>query len=65
MNHLRSLAVSPLTLVLSFFLPTPANAIIAGDIAQLGTVAEELNDRPRKTLNWEKPSEKILELINT
>ncbi|OCA93024.1 integrase [Actinobaculum suis] len=31
----------------------------------LDAVAEELNDRPRKTLNWNKPSEKILELINT
>ncbi|KOA42006.1 hypothetical protein BBM0121_09705, partial [Bifidobacterium breve MCC 0121] len=28
-------------------------------------VAEELNDRPRKTLGYRKPSEKILELINT
>ncbi|OCA94326.1 IS30 family transposase [Actinobaculum suis] len=33
--------------------------------AYLDAVAEELNDRPRKTLNWNKPSEKILELINT
>lgn len=31
----------------------------------LDTVAEELNDRPRKTLNWARPSEKILEVINT
>lgn len=30
----------------------------------LDTVAEELNDRPRKTLNWYKPSERIIELIN-
>lgn len=29
----------------------------------LDTVAEELNDRPRKTLGWKRPSEKILELI--
>ena len=33
--------------------------------AYLDAVAEELNDRPRKTLNRKKPSEKILELINT
>lgn len=33
--------------------------------AYLDAVAEELNDRPRKTLNWQKPSEAILELINT
>lgn len=32
--------------------------------ACLDAVAEELNDRPRKTLGWAKPSEKILELIN-
>lgn len=30
----------------------------------LDAVAEELNDRPRKTLNWAKPSQKILEIIN-
>ncbi|WP_238548422.1 IS30 family transposase [Bifidobacterium biavatii] len=30
----------------------------------LDTVAAELNDRPRKTLGFQKPSEKILELIN-
>jgi len=33
--------------------------------AYLDAVAEELNDRPRKTLNWAKPSEKILDLLNT
>ncbi|WP_241520241.1 IS30 family transposase [Bifidobacterium catulorum] len=32
--------------------------------AYLDAVAEELNDRPRKTLDYKKPSEKILELIN-
>ena len=32
--------------------------------AYLDAVAQELNDRPRKTLNWQKPSEAILELIN-
>ena len=31
----------------------------------LDAVAVELNDRPRKTLGYRKPSEKILELINT
>lgn len=31
----------------------------------LDTVAEELNDRPRKTLNWDKPSEQILKLLQT
>ena len=31
----------------------------------LDAVAEEPNDRPRKTLGYRKPSEKILELINT
>jgi IS30 family transposase len=31
----------------------------------LDTVAEELNDRPRKTLNWQKPSQAIINLINT
>jgi IS30 family transposase len=30
----------------------------------LDAVAEELNDRPRKTLGFKKPSEKILDLIN-
>ena len=25
---------------------------------------EELNDRPRKTLGWEKPSERIMELLS-
>lgn len=30
----------------------------------LDAVAEELNDRPRKTLGWRKPSEMFLELIN-
>ena len=30
----------------------------------LDAVAEELNDRPRKTLGWRKPSEVFLELIN-
>lgn len=32
--------------------------------AYLDAVAEELNDRPRKTLNYDKPSERILELIS-
>jgi IS30 family transposase len=31
--------------------------------AYLDAVAEELNDRPRKTLGWRKPSEMILEII--
>ena len=31
----------------------------------LDAVAEELNDRPRKTLGHMKPSEKILELLDT
>ena len=31
----------------------------------LDAVAEELNDRPRKTLGFMKPSEKILELLDT
>ncbi len=31
----------------------------------LDAVAEELNDRPRKTLGFMKPSEKIIELLNT
>lgn len=30
----------------------------------LDAVAEELNDRPRKTLGFMKPSEKILELLD-
>ena len=30
----------------------------------LDAVAVELNDRPRKTLGWRKPSEVFLELIN-
>lgn len=30
----------------------------------LDAVAEELNDRPRKTLGWRKPSEVFLGLIN-
>lgn len=30
----------------------------------LDAVAEELNDRPRKTLDYMKPNEKIIELIN-
>lgn len=32
--------------------------------AYLDAVAEELNDRPRKTLDWDKPSEKIIQLLN-
>lgn len=32
--------------------------------AYLDAVAEELNDRPRKTLNFDKPSQRILELIS-
>lgn len=32
--------------------------------AYLDAVAEELNDRPRKTLNYDKPSQRILELIS-
>ena len=31
----------------------------------LDAVAEELNDRPRKTLGYMKPSEKIIELLDT
>ena len=31
----------------------------------LDAVAEELNDRPRKTLGFMKPSEKIIELLDT
>ena len=31
----------------------------------LDAVAEGLNDRPRKTLGFMKPSEKILELLDT
>ncbi|MBD9131712.1 MAG: IS30 family transposase, partial [Bifidobacterium bifidum] len=30
----------------------------------LDAVAEELNDRPRKTLGYMKPSEKIIELLD-
>ena len=30
----------------------------------LDAVADELNDRPRKTLDWDKPSERIIELLN-
>ena len=30
----------------------------------LDAVAEELNDRPRKTLGFMKPSEKIIELLD-
>lgn len=30
----------------------------------LDAVADELNDRPRKTLDWAKPSERIIELLN-
>ncbi|MBG9260225.1 IS30 family transposase, partial [Corynebacterium belfantii] len=29
----------------------------------LDAVAEELNDRPRKTLEYDKPSERILKLL--
>uniref|UniRef100_UPI0019D38466 hypothetical protein n=1 Tax=Bifidobacterium bifidum TaxID=1681 RepID=UPI0019D38466 len=36
-----------------------------GHINYLDTVAEELNDRPRKTLGFMKPSEKIIELLDT
>ena len=31
----------------------------------LDAAAEELNDRPRKTLGFMKPSEKIIELLDT
>lgn len=30
----------------------------------LDAVADELNDRPRKTLDWAKPTERIVELLN-
>ena len=33
--------------------------------AYLDAVAEEPDDRPRKTLDWMKPSEKILELTDS
>lgn len=31
----------------------------------LDAVADELNAQPRKTLDWAKPSEQIIELLNT
>lgn len=33
-------------------------------VGKVPAVAEELNDRPRKTLGYMKPSEKILELLD-
>ncbi len=44
----------------------PKGSDLAGySQAYLDAVAEELNDRPRKTLDYMKPSEKIVELLNT
>ena len=32
---------------------------------QLQNVAQELNDRPRKSLNWESPAERLCALLET
>jgi IS30 family transposase len=39
--------------------------LAAHDQAQLDTIAAELNGRPRQTLQWAKPAEKMLELLTT
>ena len=51
--------------------PAESWSLIAFEVAAvrqsgdyLDAVAEELNDRPRKTLGFMKPSEKIIELLD-
>ncbi len=41
----------------------PKGVIITADPNYLATVASEINDRPRKILNWKKPSELFAELV--
>ncbi len=43
----------------------PKGEIITSDPSYLAMVACEINDRPRKILNWKKPSELFAELVES
>jgi IS30 family transposase len=43
----------------------PKSEIITSDPSYLAMVACEINDRPRKILNWKKPSELFTELVES
>ena len=43
----------------------PKGEPITSDSNYLAAVASEINDRPRKILNWKKPSEVFTELVET
>jgi len=43
--------------------PHPGAQLSVYSSADLGQAERTLNDRPRKTLDWRKPSERLTELI--